>query len=207
MGCKIMIRNCFLNYTDSNLLSIDLAVRRVLALHTYIKNGAEITDDLEISYGIKLSLRQWAIEKNGIGRRSKSKWSLVSDNLILDSVMRDQHIVLLQSRDVESEQLRICVDSPKPNCESPRFHSAGLFRELDSLLKLSAKAQTQVRWLRIPGTNCEGVIFSENNGGLQFFPISMDIHLSSEFVFGKAYKPAYLFDFVKDSNLDGRRPG
>lgn len=214
-----MNRKNFLNYSQSTEATLDEWIRRAIAVHVYLNVGESeqgLRDTDEIEYEVELSMRQWGIRNRGDDYRAVSRWAVADGDLIIDSLMRDQHVVTLRPLRAGSGYLNTgpaatiegCLKTSfaalSPRHGEPELFSLSTFDKLHVLSEIGmSSAISQVRWLEIPGVACEGVFFTSTKGNQVFVPLQVDPRITNDFSSESEYRREYVFEFVRDRRLLG----
>ncbi|TQK03426.1 hypothetical protein [Herbaspirillum sp. SJZ107] len=196
-----MNKRLFLNYSPDTLIRIRELVKHTLALHVHINHHEILQDDLTLEYELDVSMREWSFDRKGRSPTEHSPWAVKTANLILDSALRDHHIVTIKGIENKIEQLKISADRPLPNRDMPKLHSSSSFDHLDVLLQLGMQAQSQVRWLTLPRSSCEGLLLRPKGTELTYIPLSVGPYREVPFKEKQAYKIQEIFDYIADLRL------
>lgn len=203
MDTKDINKRFFLKYSDLNSKSLDKNVRQAIALYIYANYKEDVLIDAEIDYEIELSMREWNIRRLKEKERQASKWAIKEKrtNLILDSALRDQHIVKLKSKHLGVERIKVSFDRLIEKSEGLSLYSISEFKEFELLCEYSKEARSQVRWLTIPNSECEGILFSPKGGSISFIPLLDSNRSSRKFKLKKMYSINDIFEYASDLRL------
>lgn len=194
----------FLKYSEINTKNLDKWVRNAIAVYVSANYAwRQIDDNLEIDYCVKCSMRQWGIKRNSSDYKPLSKWAVFGHNLVIDSVLRDQHIIELRSQSmIESEDIKVALPSMSKNANESQLHSISNFEKMEVVSEISkSKAITQIRWLEIPGLMCSGVFFSTAQKSQIFVPINVNDQANELFSIEHEYRRDYIFEVINDNSL------
>jgi len=133
-----------------------------------------------------------------------SKWAIPSPSggLIIDSIMRDHYVVSMQFNSRDKDNIKVSLTPPSSNEEESALYSLSSFSKTDTLLQIEKdQAISQIRWLKVPGTMCEGIFFSSKQAAKSFIPIMMNARMPGPFSVGQIYSSKFLFEFIQDNQL------
>lgn len=199
-GAAMIKKDKFLSYSPENTFKLYTWVESAIASYISLAylDGNE-SDNFAVEYDIECSMRQWAISRYESDYKSKSRWAVQKNNLIIDSALKDQHILTMRSNDnLIHTNLKIALPPSNTRSEKITLHSISAFDGYEILEDLSnTKATTQIRWLEIPGTKCGGAFFSTRDNSKIFIPIKSS--QDDAFKKGDVYSEKSIFDFVSDN--------
>lgn len=194
----------FLQYSETNTNKIDNWIREAIAIYVSANYKLQNIDDgLILDYQVKCSMRQWGFVQNSGHYKPLSKWAIRSHDLVIDSVMRDQHIVELNCQvAIASESIKIALPAVTQKNRENQLHSISNFKQIDFISEISKrKAIAQIRWIEIPGLVCGGIFFSTRQKHNTFVPIYADYQANELFTIEDEYQQDYIFEVIKENSL------